>query len=232
MCPREEFAMSSAEEDRLVFPLLDGLAAEDAAAVWPLLHRRTVQAGTTVFHRGDAADAVYLVVSGQFRVSVTSAGGQELSFRIIGPGGMVGEIGVLEGTPRSADLTALQSGELLTLGRGALHSLLQTRTAIAGQIIRFLCRRLRETSEQLEALALARIEVRLARLLLREADGGSTLTLGVSQSEIAALLGASRPKVNGAFAELERQGAIRRDGRTLHCDLGMLSEIAELPDLG
>jgi len=224
--------MSSAAEGRPVFPLLDGLTAEDAAAVWPLLHRRSVQAGSTVFHRGDAADAVYLVVSGQFRVSVTSAGGHELSFRIIGPGGMVGEIGVLDGTPRSADLTALRSGELLALSRAALHALLQTRPSIAGQIIRFLCRRLRDTSEQLEALALARIEVRLARLLLREANGGAALTLDVSQSEIAALLGASRPKVNGAFAELEQQGAIRREGRVLHCDLRVLSEIAELPDLG
>jgi len=224
--------MSDAEEDPLVFPLFDGLTAADAAAVRPLLHRRTVQAGTIVFHRGDAADAVYLVVSGQFRVSVTSADGRELSFRIVGPGGMVGEIGVLDGTPRSADLTALRSGELLALSRGALQSLLHTRPSIAGQVIRFLCRRLRDTSDQLEALALERIEIRLARLLLREADGRQSITLDVSQSEIAALLGASRPKVNGAFAELEQRGAIRRDARTIHCDPALLSEIAELPDIG
>jgi hypothetical protein len=49
---------------------------------------------------------------------------------------------------------------------------------------------------------------------------------------MAALLGASRPNVNIAFAALEQQGAICRDGRTLHCDADMPSKLAELRGLG
>lgn len=58
------------------------------------------------------------------------------------------------------------------------------------------------------------------------------LTLKVFQSEIAALLGASRPNVNIAFAALHQQGAICCDGRTLHCDADMPSKLAELRGLG
>lgn len=217
-----------------VFPLFGDLATADLAAMRPLLHRRQFKAGAVVFQRGDPADDVYLIVSGQLRISVGSADGRELAFRIVGPGEMVGELGVLDGSRRSADLTALRDSVLLGLGRGALQNLLSSRPAMASGVIRFLCNRLRDTSEQLESLALQRIEVRLARLLLRLAhtpapvQGEVELTLGLSQSEIAALIGASRPKVNLAFADLEARGAIRRAGRTLRCRIGTLEELAEV----
>jgi CRP-like cAMP-binding protein len=111
-----------------------------------------------------------------------------------------------------------------------------TRPTIATGIIRFLCRRLRETSEQLEALALQRIETRLPRLLLRRVEnaairgGEYELTLDLSQSDIAALIGASRPKVSVGFGELEKQGAIRRVGRKLVCRVAALNALAEMPD--
>jgi len=187
-----------------------------------------------VFQRGDPADEVYLIVAGQLRISVGSADGRELAFRIVRSGDMVGELGVLDGSPRSADLTALRDSVLLGLGRDALQNLLTTRPAMTAGVIRFLCNRLRDTSEQLEALALQRIEVRLARLLLRltlataPVRGEVELMLDMSQSEIAALIGASRPKVNIAFGELEARGAIRRAGRKLHCRIGALGELAEV----
>ncbi len=224
-------------EGRLVFPLFGDLSAEDEAAIRPLLRQRAIPAGATVFQRGDAADVVYLVISGQLRISVTSADGRELAFRVVGPGEMVGELGLLDGSRRSADLTALRPSVLAGLSQEALRRLFATRPTIAAGVIRFLCRRVRETSEQLEALALQRIETRLARLLLGRADvatargGEIEITLDLSQSEIAALIGASRPKVSIGFGVLEEQGAIRRDGRKIICRVATLSEMAEMPEL-
>jgi CRP-like cAMP-binding protein len=224
-------------EETLAFPLFGDLAADDIAAVRQLLRRRQFNAGATVFQRGDSADDVYLITSGLLRISVGSADGRELAFRVVGPGEMVGEIGVLDGSRRSADVTALRQSVVLGLGRSALQRLLATRPAIASGIIRFLCARLRDTSEQLEALALQRIETRLARLLLRLAlaaepvRGEVELTLDLSQGEIATLIGASRPKVNIAFSELEQHGAIRRNGRKLRCHIEALEQLAEVSGL-
>jgi CRP/FNR family cyclic AMP-dependent transcriptional regulator len=228
-------AMSGAPpEDRATFPLFGPLTEADAVSVRSLLRRRQVEAGATVFQRGDIADAVYLVVPGQLRISVGSANGRELAFRVIGPGDIVGEMGVLDGGRRSADL---RQSVMLGLSRSALQTLLATRPAIASGIIAFLCGRLRETSEQMEALALQTVEARLARLLLRLAHAGDrdlqqdvTLALDMSQTEIATLIGASRPKVNVAFRELEQRGAIRRTGRNLQCRIQALEEVAEITD--
>ena len=217
----------------LTFPLFGPLDAADSAALTPLLRPRRYEAGRLVFQRGDPAEEVFLVVAGQLRVSVCSVDGRELAFRIAVPGDIVGEIGALDEGRRSADVTALRDSEVLALARPDLLRLLATRPTMAIGVSRFLCGRLRETTEQLEAQALQRVERRLARFLLRLLDFTAPvhteveLTLAVSQSEIAALIGASRPKVNLAFSALEEQGAIRRAGKRLVCRPDSLSEIAE-----
>jgi len=219
----------------LTFPLFGELDPPDLAALQASLRRRVFDAGATVCQRGDAADEVYLVQSGQLRISVGSMEGREVAFRVVGPGEMVGELGVLDGGHRSADLTTLRSTVLLALSRSALQNLMASRPKMAANVIRFLCRRLRETSEQLETLALQRVETRLARFLLHRMDAPTRdqveLTLDLSQGEIATLIGASRPKVNIAFSVLEERGAIRRNGRKVFCRRVVLEELAEVADL-
>jgi hypothetical protein len=77
--------------------------------------------------------------------------------------------------------------------------------------------------------------VRLARLFLSalqlESPGteGSNiqLNLGISQSELALLIGASRPKVNHALTSLQYAGAITRNGTKLTCNTEILRSIAD-----
>jgi CRP/FNR family cyclic AMP-dependent transcriptional regulator len=215
------------------FPLFGPLSADDRAALAPLLRPRRYQAGHVMFQRGDKAEEVFLLTGGQLRISVCSADGRELAFRVANPGDMVGEIGALDDSIRTADVTALRTADVLVLRRAHVRQLLTSRPAMAMGAIRFLCGRLRETSEQLEALALRRVEARLAGFLLRlvrsagPVGAEAELTLGISQGEIASLIGSSRPKVNVAFSALEEQGAIRRNGKKLICHMTILGEIAE-----
>jgi CRP-like cAMP-binding protein len=114
--------------------------------------------------------------------------------------------------------------------------LIESHPKVATAAIRFLCERLRETDQRLEAIALHRIEVRLARLLLSAlrlqtppAKGkGVMFDLGMSQGELALLIGASRPKVNIALTMLEEMGAISRVGSQLKCDTDVLESVADM----
>ena len=220
----------------LKVPLFGSLAAEDLAAVAPLLKHKQFAQDQLVFSRGDRADELFIILSGRMKLSVLAPDGRELTFRTAGPGEVVGEIAALDGNVRSADMTAIRESEVLVLGRKSLASLLQSRPAFGLDVIHFLCRRVRDTTEQLESIALYPIEARVARLLLAlasQARNQSSLhahadvSLAVSQTELATVLGASRPKVNGAMRRLEKAGAIRRRGARLSCDLGKLREVAE-----
>ena len=193
-------------------------------------------AGQSIFARGDSGKEVYLVLEGRVRLSVLSSEGRELTFSHSGPGEIFGEIAALDGGLRTADATAVTPTKAMTLSHTMLIRLLETSPAFAAATTAFLCARLRETDLQFEGVALHRIEVRLARFLLgliRQRDVTRTaarekVDLGMSQGELALLLGASRPKVNAALTMLEDMGAIARRDTIVDCDLAELKRMAEL----
>ena len=191
-------------------------------------------AGQMIFARGDVGGDVYMVIEGRVRLSVLSGDGRELSLTHATDGAVFGEIAALDGGPRTADATAVTKTRMALLGQAALHRLLARSPELAEAILRLLCGRVRDADHQLESIALYPIEIRLARFLLSMIAGrnpGSDtdkvrIELGMSQNELALLLGASRPKVNAALAVLEHEGAVRRIDKELECDRERLEDMA------
>ncbi len=215
-------------------PLFGALDAAGRTAVALELRESNFDAGQVIFARGDAGADLYIVAKGRVRLSVLTADGKELSFAHAEAPSVFGELAVFDGRPRSADATAVGKVQALTLSKSAFGRLLASTPAIADAAIKFLSARLRDADEQLEAIALHPIEGRLARFFLaaaRQKDPTGkaervTLALPISQSELALLVGASRPKVNAALALLESDGSITRKGQDVICDVESLSAIA------
>jgi CRP/FNR family transcriptional regulator, cyclic AMP receptor protein len=215
--------------------LFGALERDDRVAVARQMHRAAFDPGQTIFGRGDAGGDVYLVAKGRVRLSIFSFDGRLLSFKHADAGDIFGEIAALDGGARTADAIALTRVEARTLAPEQLNRLIESNPRVARAAIACLCRRLRDTSEQVEAIALHPVEVRLARFLLsrlRLREGGeppdslAILDLGMSQSELASLIGASRQKVNAALALLEGAGAIERSRTHLACNTARLAQIA------
>ncbi len=214
--------------------LFGSLDEADRRAVGDEMREVAFEPSQVIFARGDAGREIYLVANGRVRLSVLTAEGRELSFAHAEPGAIFGEIAMLDGGPRSADATAVGKVTALSLSKPAFKRLVDTRPVVGEAAIRFLCSRLREADQQLEAIALYPIEGRLARFFLAAArqkspgseEGRVTVDLPMSQSELALLIGASRPKVNTALSLLESSGALERsDGRFI-CDIEELQMIA------
>lgn len=197
-------------------------------------HGKRWPAGTMLFQRDDSSTYLIAVENGRIRLSLQTSSGREFALRHIGAGALFGEIGILDGMPRSADATAVTSASGYMIERGQLQLLMRRNPEIAEAFIRHLCSLLRYTTEHIETIALYGLEGRIARFLLsqlRPEDGGPAgqIQLDLNQSDIAELLGASRPKVNQAIATLEKAGAIRREGKTILCNETKLAAIAD-PD--
>lgn len=216
--------------------LFGTLSAADRGVIAQRMRKVTFDPDQMIFARGDPGRDIYLVLDGRIRLSILSGDGRELSFAHAGPGSVFGEIATLDGGERTAGATAISKVQAMSLPQKALHDLIEANPKVAMAAVKFLCQRLRETDQRLEAIALHRIEVRLARLLLGilklEAPGAKgaavPLNLGMSQGEIALLIGASRPKVNIALTQLEDMGAITRSGSKLTCNVDELESIAEM----
>ncbi|HEY8247820.1 MAG TPA: Crp/Fnr family transcriptional regulator [Hyphomicrobium sp.] len=215
-------------------PLFGTLDEAERRAVADEMREVNFDASQVIFARGDAGREIYLVVSGRVRISVLTAEGRELSFAHAEPGAIFGEIAMLDGGVRSADATAVNKVSALSLSKPAFKRLMETHPHVADAAVRFLCSRIREADQQLEAIALYPIEGRLARFFLAAArakapdseEGRITIDLPMSQSELALLIGASRPKVNTALSLLEESGALERNGSRIVCDIEELQAIA------
>jgi CRP-like cAMP-binding protein len=216
--------------------LFGTLEGPDRAAIAARMRRVDFTPDQMIFSRGDPGREIYLVLEGRIRLSILSSDGRELSFAHAGPGSVFGEIATLDGGERTAGATAISKVQAMALPQKAMLDLIENNPKVATAAIRFLCTRLRETDQRLEAIALHRIEVRLARLMLSAlklqspvAEGKNVaLDLGMSQGELALLIGASRPKVNIALTMLEDMGAITRSGAKLTCDTEVLQSIADM----
>ena len=194
-------------------------------------------AGAVIFQRGDAGAWLLALKSGRVRLSLITQGGRELTLRHAEPGDTLGELALFDLEPRSADATAVVDTAGYTLSLRAYEALSAKHPALAMGVARFLSRRLRETTEQLESIALYPLEARAARFLLftlRQLNGldlpaRATLRLEISQTELATVLGASRPKVNRALLALAEAGALIKGADGWDCDIAALQALAE-PD--
>ena len=184
--------------------LFGSLAETDRGAIASGMRRVQFDPDQMIFSRGDPAREMYLVLEGKVRLSILTSDGRELSFAHAGPRDIFGEIATLDGGERTASATAISRVQAMALPQRTMVDFVENRPRVAVATIQFLCTRLRETDQLLEAIALHRIEVRIARLLLSvlklQAGLAVPLDLGMSQGELALLIGASRPKVSVALS--------------------------------
>ncbi|MBI4312915.1 MAG: Crp/Fnr family transcriptional regulator [Chloroflexi bacterium] len=186
--------------------------------------RRRYAKGQIVFHQGDAPSALYYLVAGKVRVFLATPGGEEATLAILGPGEHFGELGVLDGLPRSASVQALEDANALILERDDLLAFLSGDGAAALAVCISLARWLRAADEHLADVLFLPLAARLARQVLLLAGDGNEARM--SQEALAGMVGASRQRVNLVLGEWEREGWVqRRRGSVLLVDVPALQAI-------
>ncbi|RUU50782.1 Crp/Fnr family transcriptional regulator, partial [Mesorhizobium sp. M2C.T.Ca.TU.009.01.2.1] len=123
-------------------------------------------AGQHLFVQEDTSDRIYGVMSGTVEISIYSPGGQKLVANIELSRSLVGEIGALDGRPRTATAICLTACELVSLSRTQLFDRIEKNPPLARAMIELLCARLRWVSGELGDQAFFGIEARLAKRLV------------------------------------------------------------------
>ncbi len=147
------------------------LTLSDARIVVEVMRPVFAAVGTVVMQEGERADTEYmaLVLEGEVRAeSGIDVAAEEVVISVIGAGGLIGEMGVLDGGPRSATCTAMTDLKLAVLPRAALFGLIDNHPAVATRFLltisAVLAERLRETNRRLRTVS------QVGRELQREFD--------------------------------------------------------------
>lgn len=186
--------------------------------------------GEVLFQRDDPGDWLVALESGRVRISLVTQGGRELVLRHAEAGEMLGEIALFDRQPRSADATAVGAVSGWVVTRRAFDTLAAQDPVFYEAALTRLSTLLRATTLQLESIALYQLRARVARFLLitleqlhgADIPESAPLALGLSQGELAAVLGATRPKVNKVIQDFRDEGLIRDESGIWTCDIAAL----------
>ena len=212
-------SVAAALQQTAIFGELHDSALRELAQV---CQQRTYRRGQFLWYEGDSGDYLVVIVRGLVKVTVTSPRGDEMLLVTLGPSEVVGELSVIDGGARSASVVALTPTTGIVIGRAPLIALMQRSPELLDVLLRSMGALVRRLTERATDLVFLDLAARVAKLLLREAERrsgeqqqGALVDLGLTQTELAQMVGASRPAVNRVLQSLAARGLISINGHEI-----------------
>ena len=182
---------------------------------------RRYRRGDVLFHQGDDAGAVVVLLEGHVKAAMMNDG-REVILAFPGPGELLGELSAVDGEPRSGTVRAVDDVQALVVPGSAFRALLDRRPRIALVLLRAITARLRESDRQRLDYAINDVVVRVAGRLVdlcdrygAEHEAGIDIGLAITQDELAGWAGASREAVAKAMAVLRALGWVKTERRRI-----------------
>lgn len=179
-------------------PLFTGLSAEQTDQLAKMAVIRRVARNTTLVFAGDSTDSLFVIVTGGAKVLSRDSEGREVILTFLRAGECFGEMGLIDGSPRSADVIASENSELLVIGKADFTKALASNVDLCLNIMKSLVLRLREANHKIESLALMDVYGRVAKLLLdlsESENGVRIIRRKMTKQDMAKMIGASREMV-------------------------------------
>jgi CRP-like cAMP-binding protein len=213
-------------------PLFAGLRQPELEALAQRMRQRRYKEDEAIFHRDDPGAAMYVILSGRVKIHNEGVDGTDIIITVFKGGEFFGELPLLDGSERSADATTMEPTELLMLTRGDLEDAIQRHPRIALNMLASLATRIRVSNVSIESLSALDVKGRVARVLLdlserhgEAVNGGTRINAKLTQSELAAIVGASRESVNKEIGKFRRRGIVDYDQDKQHLILKKPQEL-------
>ena len=114
----------------------------------PKLERKTFQAGDRIFHQGDEANEAYLIESGQIEISRVD-NDQTTVVGLVGPGDILGEMALIDDSPRMGTARVVQLANVAVVPRSAFEIRLQKADPVIRRLLQIFVKRLRDQTKVL-----------------------------------------------------------------------------------
>jgi CRP/FNR family transcriptional regulator, cyclic AMP receptor protein len=211
----DQVALAESVDRRSFLGMLD---PADREFLFSLGEPRTFRAGARPIVQGDHSDTVFLVISGLVKVTVDTPDGREVVLSLLGPGDLLGEFEVIEGSAstRMAANVSVEGLDCLAIAGERFLAALASRPAVALALMRVLIGRLSAADRRREASASMDVGHSLASYLIELADrygmargSGIDVAFPLTQEELAGLISCSRDSAVRGLGTLRARGLIR-----------------------
>jgi CRP-like cAMP-binding protein len=202
--------------------LFHDLEPEVIGAVASQGHERSYRRGESIFLEGEPSDAFYVIADGTVKVFVHSGSGEQMVFATLSSPESLGDVALFDGGLRSASAEAIETTtRLAVFPLSTVEALVREDARVARALLRAAGVMLRRLSTQTADFVFLDLEGRVAKVLAlsvgrrRVDDDAVPLDLGLTQSELGAMVGGSRQSVNQSLHALAHRGFISIDGRNV-----------------
>ena len=203
-------------------PLFGELEEAEQIEIWTHVITRSYKKSNIILFEEDPGDSLFIIKEGKVKITRLSEGGKEVILSILGEGEFFGEMSLLDGESRSANVIALSDCEVFVLTRDKFLAILKSSPQIAITLLEELAHRIRMSDQQIEYLSLADAENKVAMTILRIAEESGTFKMGqVSieelpmQQDMANMSGTSRETISRMLSDFTEKGYIERKGKKL-----------------
>jgi CRP-like cAMP-binding protein len=178
--------------------------------------KKNFKKGEVIISEGERGDAIYVINSGEVKVSLVSEEGKEITLTYLKEGDFFGEVAFFGEEERTARVTATKDTQVTVFHRDDLLYNLMKHPEILVSIIKEMADRIKKTNEKLSSLIFLDVSGRVARFFIEKAEKegeriGEYIFIpgNFKIKEIATLLGCSRESVSRTVNELKRSGTLK-----------------------
>ena len=201
--------------------LLRGVSQPAVHRFRALMRTTKRRRGEWIFVLGDPADSIYFLQAGRMKITSLGEDGQEVLHEIIGPGEIFGDTSTILGIPRTTSAQTLEPSMLCEISRNDFESLLTMYPEMSLQLLKSVGLRLKKSEAHLLNVICNDVSTRVREALLElmefepGADPNRPVRIGITQQDLANLIGASRQKTWQALKELQDLGVLRLRYRSI-----------------
>jgi CRP-like cAMP-binding protein len=211
-------------------PLFVDLSEAELETVAGASRSTASRKGARVFEEGAAADCCYVLTSGSAKLVLAAEGGTEIILGVLQPRELVGEVALLDGSTRSADLITTEECHFIRIPASTFDTL-RRNFQFERRIVAHAMSLLRSANDQVRGTAalpsLSKVAWCLARLARREGTrrGRAIVLPKRPHHELAEMAGLSRETVTRALATLKRRNCLSWNDETIALDIDAIQRV-------
>jgi CRP-like cAMP-binding protein len=203
-------------------PLFSELVDDDLEEIVKLAVRQTYKKDNMILIEEEIGSTMFIILDGRVKISRISDDGREVILSILSEGDFFGEMSILDGQNRSANVVTLEDSKIMVIRREDFLQMLHDYPQIAINLLKELAQRLRKSDSQIKSLSLQNATGKVASTLLRIADDSGKIHLGQveiphlpPQQDLANMAGTSRETISRVLKSLTKQGYLKKEGNRL-----------------
>ena len=203
-------------------PIFSELSDNDLLRIARASTKQLYRKDNMILIEEEIGSTMFVILNGRVKISRISDDGREVILSILGEGDFFGEMSILDGETRSANVVTLEDSEILVIRREDFLQMLHDFPQIAINLLKELAHRLRKSDSQIKSLSLQNATGKVASTLLRIADDSGKIHLGQveipklpPQQDLANMAGTSRETISRVIKSLSEKGYCKKMGSKL-----------------